>query len=95
MEKKKAYQQKAQAKLAEKRADIDKVKAKAKGASADAKIEASKAVDELESKYQVAKKKLDLLVDAGEDAWEDIAKGFDNAWDDVSGAVKKVFARLS
>jgi len=29
-----------------------------------------------------------------EGAWEDLAKGLDDAWDDVSGGIKKVFARF-
>ena len=92
MQQKKAYQRKAQAKLAEKRAEIDKAKAKAKAAGADAEI---KAVDELEGKYKAAKSKFEQLADAGEDAWDDVAKGFEDAWDDVTGAVKKFFARVS
>lgn len=92
---KQVYQQKAEAKLAEKRADIDKARAKAKGAGADARLEADKAVGELEKKYTAAKKKLEQLGDTAEDAWDDVAKGFDDACDDVGGAVKKFFGRLS
>ena len=32
--------------------------------------------------------------DAGEGAWGDLTKGFEDAWEDVAGAVKKAFARL-
>ena len=89
-----AYQQKAEAKLAEHKAEIDKARAKAKGASADVRLDAEKQVGKLEASYEATKKKLDDLKDAGEDAWEDIAKGLDKAWEDISGSIKKVFARF-
>ncbi len=92
--KKKAYQQKAEAKLAEHKAELDKARAKVKGAAADARLDAQEDLDALESKYEAAKKKLAELKDAGEDAWEDFTKGLDEAWDDISGSVKKVLARF-
>lgn len=100
MSKREAYTRKAEARLSEKRAEIDKAKAKldqakakAKGASADAELEARRALDEVESKYEAAKRRLGELLDAGEDAWEDVSQGFESAWDEVSGAAKRLFAR--
>ena len=93
MGKQQAYRKKAEAKLAEKRAEIDKVKAQVKGAGADAELEASDAITELEGKYERAKRRLRDVAEAGEDAWEDLTKGFEEAWDDVSSAVKKAFGR--
>ncbi len=93
MSKRDAYAKKAEARLAEKRAEIDKARAKVRGAGADAELEAKQALDELETKYDAAKRRFGELADAGEDAWEEVSKGFESAWDDVAGAAKKLFAR--
>ena len=94
MERKEIYKKKAEAKLAETRADLDELKAKAKSASASAKAEVHETIDELESTYARARKRFDAFVEAGEDAWEDLAKGFEEAWKDVSGGARKAFAHL-
>ena len=65
-----------------------------KGATADARLDAEKHIAELEKKIDSGKKKLREIGDAAEDAWEDLAKGLDEAWDGVSGGIKRVLARL-
>ena len=94
MERKEIYKKKAEAKLAETRADLDELKAKAKSASASAKAEVHETIDELESTYARARKRFDAFVEAGEDAWEDLVKGFEEAWKDVSGGARKALAHL-
>ena len=92
---KEAYQQKAEAKLDEHKAEVDKARAKVKGATADARLDAERELKGLEAKLDEAKQMLAQIKDAGEDAWEDLTEGLENAWDDVAGAAKKIMGRFS
>ena len=62
---KELYEQKKQAQLDEWKADLDKLKAKASGASADAQLEMNKQIKALESKIEEGKAKLSELAKAG------------------------------
>ena len=78
---KELYQQKKQSQLNEWKADVDKLKAKVSGASADAQLEINKQIRDLESRIEKGKAKLSELVEAGEDAWESIKDGVKSAWE--------------
>lgn len=91
---KEAYLQKMQAKLDEWDANINTIKAKASGASADAQIALNKQVDDLKSERNEMKQKYEELKDAGEDAWEDIRNGAEGAWDRVTLSFKKAKDRF-
>ena len=81
MNEKELYQQKKQAQLDEWKAEVDKLKAKASGASADAQLELHKQIESLEGKIEMAKAKLAEIAEAGEDAWDSIKDGVESAWD--------------
>lgn len=72
MSMKKAYEEKLQAQLDEWNAEIEKLKAKADKAEADAKIEYYEQIEKLREQQQEAQAKLNELRRAGEDAWEDL-----------------------
>ncbi len=90
-----AYVQKMQSKLEELDAQIDQLKAKASGASADAKIEFHEQIETLKECQKEGKEKLAELNDAGEDAWEDIQDGMESAWNKVSAALNDAKNRFS
>lgn len=94
MSMKESYEQKLQAQLDEWGAQIDKLKAKADGAEADIQLEYYKQIEELRSMQKSASDKLSELKDAGEDAWEDLKAGIDNAWYSLGNAVKSVASRF-
>lgn len=94
MRMKEAYEKKLQAQLDEWGAEIDKLKAKADAAEADAKLEYYKEIEELQSMQEAASKKLDELKASGGDAWEDLKAGIDNAWDSLSKSVKSAVSRF-
>jgi hypothetical protein len=83
MNEKELYQQKKQAQLDEWKAQLDLLKAKASGASADAQLELNKRLEALEDKIGEGKSKLSELADAGEEAWESIKDGVEGAWDSL------------
>lgn len=94
MSMKEAYEQKLQAQLDEWRADIDKLKAKADSADADAQIEYYKEIEELQSMQETAANKLTELKHSGDDAWEDLKAGINSAWDALDNALKSATRRF-
>ena len=95
MSMKEAYEKKLQSKLDEWSADIDKLKAKADSAEADAQLEYYKQIEELRSMQAAAGKKLGELKESGDDAWEDLKAGMDSAWDSFSSSIKSAVSRFS
>lgn len=87
MDDKSAYTEKLQARLDQWRAEIDKLQAKAKEASADTKLKYQKEVDNLRAKQKDAEKELKQLGEAQGKAWEDIKSGIESAWNDLGKAV--------
>ncbi|MBQ0754748.1 MAG: hypothetical protein KBT87_07240 [Gammaproteobacteria bacterium] len=83
-----AYKEKYSAKLDEWKAEIDKLKARAVQEKSDASISLREKVDELEKKRDEAKKQLEKLSNAGNDAWEDLKSGVEKACTDLSGSIK-------
>lgn len=94
MSMKEAYEKKLQAQLDEWGAEIDKLKAKADQAEADAHIEYQKQIEELQSMQATASEKLAELKASGDDAWEDLKAGAENAWSSLGDALKSAVDRF-
>lgn len=94
MSDKELYRQKKQAKLDEWKAEIDKLKARASGASADAQLKMNKQTEALESKIEEGKAKLAELADASDDAWESLKDGIESAWDSVKSAFSEAASKF-
>ncbi|MDA3971440.1 MAG: coiled coil domain-containing protein [Desulfobulbaceae bacterium] len=88
MSMKEAYQQKLEAQLAEWNVAIDKLKAKADKAEAEAQIEYYKEIEGMRAKQEAAREKLTELKEAGEGGWEDLKVGLENTWNSLGDAVK-------
>jgi len=85
---KKAFEKKLEAQMNEWDAEVEKLKAKAQKAEADAQIEFYKRIEDLKEKRETAKAKLAELKDAGEEAWQDLKTGIDTTWKKLGDAVK-------
>lgn len=83
MNDKELYQQKKQAQLDEWQAELDKLKAKTSGASADKQLELNKDIEALEAKIEDGRTKLAEIEQASDDAWESIKDGVESAWDSL------------
>lgn len=94
MSMKEIYEQKLQAQLDEWNAEIEKLNAKADGAKADTQLEYRKKMEELRAMQEAAAYKLAELKNSGDDAWEDLKAGMDNAWDSLGNAVKSAASRF-
>jgi DNA-binding transcriptional regulator GbsR (MarR family) len=86
MNEKELYQQKKQAQLDEWKAEVDKLKAQASGASADAKLETNRQIESLEGRIEEGKSKLAEVGDASDDTWESIKDGMESTWDSMKSA---------
>lgn len=88
---KELYQQKVRAQLAEWAAEVDKLRARASGASAEAQLAMKLHVATLEQQIAGGKAKLAEMAEASDDAWESIKHSAESAWE----AIKKSFADAS
>ncbi|MGB5268578.1 MAG: hypothetical protein WBN30_18450 [Polyangiales bacterium] len=88
------YQQKMQAQLDQWKAEVDKLKAKSSGSSADAQLDINRQIRALERKIEEGKGKLSEIAAAGEDAWESIKDGVESAWDALKSGVTDAAAKL-
>ena len=95
MSRKDAYEKKLEAQLKEWKTDIDKMKAKADKADAEAKLEYYKQIEDLRTKQEAAQKKLTELKAAGESAWEDLKAGIDLAWKSLGESIKSARSRFN
>ncbi len=88
------YQQKKRAQLDEWESEIDKLKAKASQASADAQLELNKQIGVMEGKIEEGKIRLAETADASDDAWESIKAGMESAWGSLESAFSDAAAKF-
>ncbi len=73
---------------------VDKLKARARSAEADARIDREEEIDRLEARREEMRKKLEELRHSSDDAWDDIRAGAERAWDSLSEAIKSARNRF-
>ena len=83
------YIEKLKNKLDEWDAEIDEFEANALKTKADLKYELEDQIASLKIKRDIARAQLLELMDSGEDAWEDIKEGVDEAWTNLKLAIEK------
>ena len=88
------YREKVQAELNKLNAQVDEMKAKAAQAQADAKIQYSSQIEELQTKQVAVQMKLEELQAASQDAWEDIKTGLELAWLDLQQSFQNAVAKF-
>ncbi len=89
-EQKENYQRKIESQLAEWRADIDRLREKAKGAKAETRLKYQENIDKLELKMTEGKSKLKDLKESGAEAWDAVKEGADSIWDTMKATFKEV-----
>ncbi|MEZ4997682.1 MAG: hypothetical protein R2758_09555 [Bacteroidales bacterium] len=93
-EQKENYQQKIQDQLDEWRADIDRLKERAKSATAETKLKYQENIDRLELKMEEGKSKLKELKESGSEAWDAVKDGADSIWDTMKATFAEVKEKL-
>lgn len=94
MNERELYQQKKQAQLDEWTAEVDRLRAEASGASADAQLELDREIEALEGKIEEGKTKLAEIAEASDDTWESIKDGVESAWDSMKFAFSDAAAKF-
>ena len=94
MDNKKAYEKKIQAQVDEWNAEIDKLKAQAVQARADAQINYNNQIEELRRRKETVSEKLAQLKEASEESWEDLKTDIEEGIDLFKSAVKSVITKL-
>ena len=89
-----AYRKKREAQIRELTARLDLWEAKLRKAAAEGEIRYREELEDLRSKLEVARLRLSLLRDAGEDAWREIRAGLDDAVDDLRRAVQRAASKF-
>ena len=93
-EQKENYQQKIQSQLDEWRSDIDRLREKAKNATAEKKLKYQENIDKLELKLDEGKSKLKDLKESGAEAWDAVKDGADSIWDTMKATFAEVKEKL-
>lgn len=89
------YQQKQQAQLNEWQAEVDKLKAKASGASADIQLALKDQVKALEATLEKAKAKLASMVETSDDKWHTMKAEMESTWDDMKASFREAADNLT
>ena len=88
------YRQKYQAQLDEWLAEVAKLKAKAAGARADARIELNRHVKELDQRMHEAGARLEELATASEEGWDSVSKNVESTWAALKAGVNAATAKF-
>ena len=76
-------------------ARLQLLKAQAKEASAERRVDINEHIEKLESRKATAQNRLQELRGAGEDAWQDIAEGAKQAWDTLGDSMDRALNRFT
>lgn len=83
------YIEKLKTRLDEWDQEIDELEAKAQQTSAELKFELQDQIASLKLKRDQARLKISGIMDASEEAWEDLKQGVDEAWVNLREAIEK------
>lgn len=89
-----SYLQELKAKLDELNSEIDRLEAKDDLLDAEMKIKYHKQIGTLRYMQEVMNEKLAKLIDAGDDAWEDIKTSIELALESLESAMNSATSRL-
>jgi len=91
---KESYEKKLQAQLDEWKAEIDKLRARAEGAQADAQIEYERQIEDLQALQESANRRLLELKEAGDEAWEDLRAGAQESVETLGQSIRSAMERF-
>jgi hypothetical protein len=92
--KKAAYQQQMEAQFKEWSAKIDVLKAKAEKAEAKAKVGYYEVIEQVRSRQDQLRQRLEALKRGGTGAWEDLKGGVEKAWTELKSAFDRASGRM-
>lgn len=94
MDKFEAYKEKMHARLLQWDAEVKVLEARLMEAKADKKIEYQDEIGDLKAEISKAKAELKKLSDAGEEAWQSLKVGLDDAWDSIADGFRNARSKF-
>lgn len=88
------YIEKLKVKLDEWDADIEELENRTQQTTAELKSEFEDQLISLRLQRDIARLKLAEMMDASEEAWEDLTQGADEAWDNMMDAIEKAWSHF-
>lgn len=88
------YIEKLKVKLDEWDADIDELEARAEKTTVELKFEFEDQLKSLRLQRDIARLKLSEIMDASEEAWDDVIQGADEAWSSMRDALEKAWTHF-
>lgn len=88
---KEQYIENLKTKLASWKLKINQLQEKADQAEGELKTHYQQQIEELDTKYELAGEKLELLINSSENDWERIKTGADRAYEAMAEAVERLF----
>lgn len=92
--KKEIYRQKAQARFDQMNAQIEDLIARFNETKADAKLKIKNQFEDLTNQQETVEQKIEQVKNAGEDAWQDMRSGIDNAFDELENSYNQATRKL-
>jgi chromosome segregation ATPase len=93
-EQKENYRQRFESQLDEWRADIDRLREKARYATAETKLKYQESIDRLELRMNEGRSKLKDLKESRGEVWEVVKDGADSIWDTMKATFAEVKEKL-
>ena len=94
MDERELYEKKQRARLEEWEAELEKLKATVSKTGADAQLALKRRLEELESRVQQGRARLEELSDAGEQKWESVQQRIDTALEAVKAGITEARKEL-
>lgn len=94
MSEKDLFVEKLKAQLDEWNSEIDKMRAKARGATADAKLKYEQQIAHLQGRRDELKTKLGEIQRSSKDAWKELKDGAEKAWAAFREGLEKAKSRF-
>ena len=94
MDKMQAYRDKAEARLKEIGANIDRLKAKGEKAGADLRLETQKEIEQLKQRRRDIGARLEKLKSSGGAAFDEVKAGIESAVNELKAAVEKAAGKF-
>ena len=85
---------KMESRIEQSRLEIEKLKAKAREAKADARLKLNREIEALEKNKIEVETRVKDLKDASDTAWEDLKAGAESAWKALSNSVSQASSRF-
>ena len=87
--KKQAYQERVEAEIQQRRAELEQLAAKARKSKSEAQVGFDQAIEDLNRQLNEWEGRLGELKESGKESWETVKEGVEHSWEAFSDSLKK------